>query len=133
MPDVGGCEESIQILNLVFGTWYVFNDGHEVLAQLEQGAAPVEVVDGLAAKFGSERERDVIRTVVQAWPPLHLEAVSRMLQWALSKLDSDDRITITWRGNDHNEDTVTRFELRGNTLLIEFAHPPARIGQAARS
>ncbi len=58
------------------------------------------------------------------WPDLHLEAVSKVVQWALTKLDTDDRIMIKWKGDADSTETVTKFELRDHTLVIEFAHPP---------
>ena len=55
----------------------------------------------------------------------HTEAVAQMVQWALGKLDTEDRITIRWKDDAEYRETVTKFELRDHELLIEFAHPPA--------
>jgi hypothetical protein len=56
-----------------------------------------------------------------------MEAVASVFTWALSKIDSDDRVSITWKGDADYPETVTRFELRGNQLKIEFLHPPAAL------
>jgi hypothetical protein len=122
-----GCTEAMNILNLVFQTSLVMNDGHEILVRLQAGDEPAEVLLDLGRKFSRFKmaREDRVGDMIRQWPPLHGEAVSQMLQWALGKLDTDDRVSISWKGDDEAEETVTRFELRGNHLQIEFAHPPA--------
>ena len=60
-----------------------------------------------------------------------MEAVTRLVGWALEKLDTDDRVMIEWKGDAEYHETVTKFELRNNTLHIEFAHPPVAAPQVA--
>ncbi len=126
MADVG-CAQAIETVNLVFQTALILNDGHEILARLSAGDHPGAVVADLGRKFRTLRGSGPARVerIVRAWPDLHMEAVSCMLQWALGKLDTEDRIHISWKGDAEYPETVTRFELRGNQLQIEFAHPPA--------
>lgn len=123
MPDVG-CSMAMELLNAVFTTPLILNDGHEILARLEAGDDVADVVDGLTRKFGDPEASSSIREVMERWPPLHLEAVSQMVQWALGKLDSDDRVTIRWKGDAEHHETVTRIELRDHLMVVEFAHPP---------
>jgi hypothetical protein len=122
-----GCTEAMSILNLVFQTALVMNDGHEILVRLQAGDEPSDILLDLGRKFSRFKaaREDRVGAMIRQWPELHGEAVSQMLQWALSKLDTEDRISISWKGDDEAPETVTRFELRGNHLQIEFAHPPA--------
>jgi hypothetical protein len=130
MVDIG-CSAAMDILNLVFQTTLVANDGHEILVRLQAGDEPTDILLDLGKKFGRFGKVGEARVgrMIRQWPPLHGEAVSQMLQWALEKLDTDDRVTISWKGDDESPETVTRFELRGNHLQIEFAHPPATPGR----
>jgi len=125
MPDLG-CTEAMNILNLVFQTALVMNDGHEILVRLQAGDEPADILLDLGRKFSRFKvaREDRVGEMIRQWPELHGEAVSQMLQWALAKLDTEDRISISWKGDDEADETVTRFELRGNHLQIEFAHPP---------
>lgn len=131
MADTGTCIQAMELLNAVFNSPIILNDGHEILVRLEAGDEVVDIVEELAAKFGQDIGAEEIRQVVETWPPLHREAAAEMVRWALSKLDTEDRVTINWKGDDENPEIVTKFELRDHTLLIEFAHPPARV-QAAK-
>ncbi len=124
MADSGGCPETVELLNTVFTTALILNDGHEIRDRLEAGDNVISIVEELNAKFGRRGLNRAIKRLGDGWPPLQLEAVSEMVRWALTKLDSDDRITIEWRGDAESTETVTKFELRDNTLVIEFAHPP---------
>jgi len=121
---VPGCLESMELLNAIFQTPLILNDGHEIYQRLQAGDDVVSIVEDLNEKFGRPRLARAIREVGEAWPPLHLEAASELVKWALSKLDTDDRVIIQWKGDADSPETVTRFELRDHALLIEFAHPP---------
>jgi hypothetical protein len=116
----------MELLNQVFATALILNDGHEIFARLSAGDDVITIVDDLNNKFGRPRMGRAIRAVGDNWPPHHLEAVSTLVQWALSKLDTDDRITIDWKGDAESEETITKFELREHRLHIEFSHPPFR-------
>ncbi len=118
------CLQAMELLNTVFSSPFIFNDGHEILTRLNAGDELADIVEGLGTKFGRPEEAGGFRQVVQTWPPLHLEAVSQMVQWALSKLDSPDRIAIRWQGDAEHSETVTKFQLQGQILTVEFAHPP---------
>jgi len=131
MPESGGCAETVEILNAVFNSPLILNDGHEILARLAAGDEPEDIVIDLNAKFGNPEVGGLIRSLGQSWPRLHLQAVARVVQWALEKLDTEDRVTITWKGDAEYPETVTRFELRGHSLQIEFAHPPGSLPAAA--
>ncbi|MDO8615290.1 MAG: hypothetical protein Q7T33_06085 [Dehalococcoidia bacterium] len=120
-----GCGEAVELLNVVFTTALILNDGHEILARLNAGDEVADVVEDLATKFGKPSMTGEIRKVTAGWPPLHLEAVGEMVKWALGKLDTEERVTISWKGDADSPETVTRFELSGRSLQIEFAHPPA--------
>ena len=125
-----GCPQAMELLNLVFNSIYIFNDGHEIRSRLEAGDDVADIVEDLGQKFGPSEALADIRRVTENWPRLHMEAVSEMVQWALGKLDTDDRVTITWKGDADHPETVTRFELRDHTLHIEFAHPPVIAAKA---
>lgn len=127
------CLEAMQLLNMVFSSGIIFNDGHEILARLEAGDEVAGLIEDYSKKFGKAEMAGGIRAVTENWPPLHLEAVSQMLQWALGKLDTSDRVMIKWRGDAEHPETVTKFELRDHTLEIEFAHPPVNIPAAQMS
>jgi hypothetical protein len=124
MAQVGGCAQTVELLNMVFQAPFIFNDGHEILTRLRAGDDVVEVVQGLNRRFGRREYRPLINALGSAWPPQHLEAITTMVRWALEKLDTDDRVMIEWKGNAANRDTVTKFELKDHLLVIEFAHPP---------
>jgi len=123
MPEAG-CFETMQILNAVFLSPLIFNDGHEIHDGLAAGRNINDIVDEIAAKLGFGDKAPIIRRVIRTWPPLHLEATLQLVRWGLSKLDTPDRLTIGFKGDAENPETVTRFELRDHTLTIEFAHPP---------
>jgi hypothetical protein len=117
----------MELLNYVFTTALILNDGHEIFARLNAGDDVIDIVDELNMKFGRPRMGKAIRAVGENWPPQHLEAVGTLVKWALSKLDTDERITIEWKGDAESSETVTKFELRENRLHIEFAHPPFQL------
>lgn len=125
------CLEAVDLLNAIFGTPLILNDGHEILQRLEAGEDAVAIAEDMSDKFGQPGQAAQIRALAEGWPPLHIEAMSGMVQWALSKLDTDDRVTVAWKGDADHPETVTKFELRDHTLLIEFAHPPGPVAQAA--
>jgi hypothetical protein len=120
-----GCEEAMVLLNIFFATAMVLNDGHEVLARLEAGEDVVEICDDYCRRLGREDHIPASRRLLKGWPPLHMEVVTQLVRWALGKLDTDDRITIHWKGDADSPETVTRFELKGQDMTIEFAHPPS--------
>ena len=122
--DAGGCSEAMIALNVIFGTALILNDGHEILACLEAGEDPVLHV---GKKHHAEEHIQAFMKLKKSWPKLHFEAIDEMLKWALRKLDTDDRVTIEWKGDDQYHEIMTRMELRGNKLLIEFLHPPASL------
>ncbi len=130
MAHIGGCAETVDLLNVVFQAPYIFNDGHEILARLRAGDDVVEVVQGLNEKFGRRAYRPLIKALGSNWPPQHLEAITTMVHWALEKLDTDDRVMIEWKGNTRHRETTTRFELKNHLLVIEFAHPPGVLSAA---
>ena len=119
-----GCLESMELLNFIFSSGIIFNDGHEILARLNAGDRLADAVEEVAVKFGRNEDAKLGQAVSRNWPALHVEAVSELVRWALGKLDTEDRIMVEWRGDPEYHETVTRFELRGHTLVIEFAHPP---------
>jgi hypothetical protein len=114
----------MQVLNMVFSSGLIGNDGHEIAARLEAGDDVSDIVGDLAVEFGQPDMVTDVQKVVSAWPALHMEAVTKLVGWALSKLDTDERVMIEWKGDAEHHETVTKFELRDNTLHIEFAHPP---------
>jgi uncharacterized protein (DUF433 family) len=118
-----GCEEAMALLNVAFTTAFILNDGHEILARLNAGEDAADIVTDYCVKSGKEALGDEVSKVMRGWPHLHMEAVTQLVRWALGKLDSDDRITIQWKGDAESPETVTRFELRDHTLVVEFAHP----------
>lgn len=126
MADVS-CLQAVELLNNVFNSPLILNDGHEILQRLEAGDDVDEIVGDLTEKFGRNGQTEDVRALANAWPALHMEAVAGMVQWALGKLDTDDRVTISWKGDADHPETVTRFELRDHSLLIEFAHPPGSV------
>lgn len=127
-----GCQAMVEVLNVLFGADLILNDGHEILARLQAGDELADIAGEVGAKFGNPARVEDIRLVTSNWPDHHQRALSQMLQWALSTLDTEDRITVKWKGDDQHPETVTRFELRDHTLTIEFAHPPvgSRTSQA---
>ena len=130
MPQVTGCLETVDLLNVVFQVPFVFNDGHEILARLQAGDSVVDIVQGMNQKLGRPAYRKLIDRLGAGWPALHQEAIARMVEWALEKLDTDDRVLIQWRGDANYKETVTKFELREQLLTIEFAHPPGVLAGA---
>ncbi len=126
------CSSAVQLLNAIFTTPLILNDGHEILQRLEAGDQVADIAEDLGQKFGQPGQAEKVRALANGWPPLHVEAIGSMVQWALAKLDTDDRVTIRWKGDAEHSETVTKFELRDHTLLIEFAHPPGSI-QPARA
>ncbi len=119
-----GCQAVVELLNAIFGSGLILNDGHEIYARLQAGDELADIAAEYGEKFGDPARVADIRYVTDNWPVLHREALAQMLQWSLSKLDTEDRITVKWKGDDEHPETVTKFELRDHTLMIEFAHPP---------
>jgi hypothetical protein len=115
------------LLNAVFQIPAILNDGHEILTRLRAGDDLPEIVEDLNLKFGRPENAALVRAVTEGWPPLHRQAVTEMVRWALEKLDTDDRILIEWKGDAESPETVTRFELRDHSLAIGFYHPPGRL------
>ena len=127
------CLTAMEALNMVFSAPLILNDGHEIHTRLEAGDDIADIAEDLGEKLGLEEEAGRVREVMKNWPPLHLEALGRMTQWALSKLDTDDRVMIRWKGDTEHPETVTKFELRDHELIIEFAHPPGTLRAAGAS
>ncbi len=121
----------MEVLNTVFSSGLIGNDGHEIAARLEKGDNVADIVGDIAVEFGQPDMVADVQKVVRAWDPLHMEAVTKLVGWALGKLDTEDRVMIEWKGDAEHHETVTKFELRGHTLHIEFAHPPVAAAQAA--
>lgn len=121
----------MEVLNLVFSSGLIGNDGHEIAARLEAGDDVTDIVGDLAVEFGQPDQVVAVQKVIEAWPPLHREAVTKLVGWALGKLDTEERVMIKWKGDANHHETVTKFELRDNTLHIEFAHPPVAASQVA--
>ena len=119
-----GCLEAMDLLNMVFSSGIIGNDGHEILARLQAGDDAADVMGDVADKFGKTEQGSALREVASSWPPLHLEMVAGAVKWALGKLDTDDRVLIKWKGDAEHSETVTKLEFRDHTLQIEFAHPP---------
>lgn len=130
MPDLNTCVAAMEMLNRVFSPDIIPNDGHEILARLEAGDELSDIVEDLGKKFVSPDTAEDIGQLVRNWPPLHLEAVAASLRWALGKLDTEDRVSVKYKGDAEHDEFVTRFELVDHTLTIEFLHPPVR-AQAA--
>ena len=126
------CLQAMELLNTVFMAPLIFNDGHEILQRLEAGDEVADIAEDLGQKFGRPDKAQTVRSVIEHWPPLHIEAVAGMVQWALTKLDTDDRVMIKWSGDAEHPETVTKFELRDHTLVIEFAHPPGLLQRNVR-
>ena len=126
-----GCPEAMEVLNVVFSSGLIGNDGHEIAARLEAGDDVADIVGDIAIEFGQPDMVADVQKVIKAWDPLHMEAVTRMVSWALGKLDTEDRVMIEWTGDAEYHETVTKFELKDHTLHIEFAHPPVAAAQAA--
>lgn len=118
------CVEAMDLLSMVFSSGIIGNDGHEILARLQVGDDPAEIMSDLGDKFDRSEQGRALQEVARNWPPLHLEMLAGVVQWALGKLDTDDRVMIEWKGDAEYPETVTKFELRDHTLRIEFAHPP---------
>ncbi len=62
----------------------------------------------LAVEFGQPGMVVEVQKVVGAWPALHMEAVTNLVGWALSKLDTDERVMIEWKGDAQHHETVTK-------------------------
>jgi len=122
------CSEAMELLNFVFSSGIISNDGHEILERLQVGDDLVEFIGELGeTKFNRAEQGRALRAVGRAWPSLDLELIQLVAGWALGKLDTDDRVLIRWKGDDEHPEVVTRLELRDHTLVVEFAHPPAGI------
>lgn len=130
MPTMG-CPEAMEVLNTVFSSGLIGNDGHEIAARLEKGDDVADIVGDIAVEFGQPDMVADVQKVVRAWDPLHMEAVTTLVGWALRKLDTEDRVMIEWKGDAEYHETVTKFELRDHILHIEFAHPPVAATQVA--
>ena len=130
MPELG-CPEAIELLNAVFTTPLILNDGHEIRSRLDAGDDLRDIVRDYTQKFGRAGAARRVLQVMDNWPAHHLQAVSQMVGWALGTLDDEERVTVRWKGDTESPETVTQFELRDHTLLIEFAHPPFRQQRAS--
>ena len=128
---VPGCPEAVELLNSVFGSGLILNDGHEIFARINAGDDLADIAAELGEKFGSKDAQAGLARALAGWPPHHLEVVTGMVGWAMGKLDTEDRVTIEWKGDANSPETVTKFELRDHTLVIEFAHPPGALAGAA--
>ena len=126
-----GCTAAMEVLNTVFSSGLIGNDGHEIAARLDAGDDVADIIGDIAVEFGQPQLVVDVQKVVNDWPPLHREAVAQLVSWALGKLDTDERVMIKWKGDAEHHETVTKFELRGRTLHIELAHPPAAATPAA--
>ncbi|MEX2159540.1 MAG: hypothetical protein WEB04_09085 [Dehalococcoidia bacterium] len=124
---VPACEAAMETLNVLFQSPLILNDGHEIFARLRAGDSIVDIAGDVGKDFGSPGMEGTIRGLTSAWPAEHMEAVGTIVEWALGKLDTDDRVAIKWKGDADSPDIVTRFELRDHTLQIEFAHPPGPV------
>jgi hypothetical protein len=127
VTQIGGCLETVELLNVIFQVPAILNDGHEILTRLNAGDDLVQILVDLNPKFGRQENAPLVRAVSEGWPVLHREAVGRMVHWALEKLDTEDRVLIQWKGDASSPQTVTKFELSDHVLAIELAHPAGRL------
>ena len=105
MP-VAGCPEAMEMLNLVFSSGLISNDGHEIAARLEAGDSVEDIVGDLAVEFGQPDMVVDVQKVVRNWDPLHMEAVNKLVGWALGKRDTEDRVVNEWKGDREDDSTV---------------------------
>ena len=117
-----GCGQTIDVLNRMFAEPVVARDGKRLLARLQAGQDFRAIVaDEYSGRFGEDAL--VVRNVLEHWSDLHFDLVEEVLKWALEKLNTQDHMRVTWQGNTESPELVTRFEVRGNELLVDFAHP----------
>jgi len=121
------CGVAVEVLNVLFQAPLIFNDGHEILARLRAGDSIADIAGDIGKRFGPSGMEETFQALAGAWPRHHLEAVGQMVEWALDKLDTKDRVMIEWKGDAEAPEVITRFELCDHTLRIEFAHPPGPV------
>lgn len=63
--------------------------------------------------------------VVENWPLEHHEMIRSALMWALQKRVQGAPVKVTWKGDDEHTEFVTKIEIKGDELVLDFAHPPA--------
>jgi hypothetical protein len=123
-----GCAQTVGILNFLFDPRVIKNDKDEILARLVGGDSLASVLVDLGSRFQRFRRSSrltEIESVVNNWPAVHLEAIRALVIWSLSSLDTSEPVRLRWKGDAEYHETVTKFEVRDNEVVIEFAHPPA--------
>ena len=123
-----GCAHTVDILNFLFDPRVIKNEREEILARLVGGDSLSSVLVDLGGRFQRFRRSSLlteIETVVNNWPAKHLEAIRAVVIWSLSSFDTDEPVRLRWKGDADYHETVTKFEVKDNEVMIEFAHPPA--------
>jgi hypothetical protein len=122
-----GCAQTVNVLNFLFDPRVIKNERTEILAKLNAGDSLSSVLLSLGSKFQrfqrSSRLTE-IESVVNGWPARHLEAIRALVIWSLSSQDTDEPVRLRWKGDADYHETVTKFEIREDEVVIEFAHPP---------
>lgn len=124
------CLEAMKVLNRVFDERVVDRHLDDLIARFSEGDSLKAVLIDLAEdqkKFKKNTRVMGVGWVAENWPESHLQVVRSTVLWALSQRQQGNPIKLNWKGDAENDETVTRIEITGDEVTIEFAHPPAAI------
>ena len=124
------CIEAMKVLNRVFDDRVVDSHLDDLVQRFSEGDSLKAVLVDLAEdqkKFKKNTRVMGVGWVAENWPESHLEVVRSTILWALKQRQQGNPLKIHWKGDAENDETVTRVEIKGDEVTIEFAHPPAAV------
>jgi len=126
-----GCRLSVAYLNRLFSAPRPAGEPPEIVARVAQGEDFTKVLlEKVREEYGSVSQRTrAIEFVVGHWPREHLDVVQSMLEANIKRRPQEEPLQVIWKGDAEYDETVTRFEVGENKLVVEFAHPAVAMRQ----
>lgn len=122
-----GCRLAVGYLNRLFSAPRPAGESPEIVARVAAGEDFTDVlIEKVRAEYGALSQRTrAVEFVVGHWPQEHVDVVQAMLEANIKRRPIEEPLQVIWKGDADNPETVTRFEVGENRLVVEFAHPPA--------
>ena len=117
------CLAAMSTLNGLLSSGVIQGDA-ALVARLQAGEHPADILADIGDRFTTADQTQNLITVMRGWPVLHVEMATRLVGWALARAAAGEVITVVVNGDNQSPNTITRVQLLGTELRIEFEHPP---------
>jgi len=95
-----------------------------LVARLQAGEHPADILADIGDRYTTGDQTQNLINVFRGWPDTHVELATRALGWALARAAAGEVFTFVVNGDNQSPNTITRIQLEGTELRIEFEHPP---------